>query len=73
VNAQGTQWDCKYIPVNAQGEQRGCIVSGDGPGVQRIELVYVCVCEGAEGRLGCRCILYSILYVTSILLVPVQT
>jgi len=36
-----------------------------------IELMYVCVCEGGEGRLGCGCILlYSILYVTSVLLVP---
>ena len=36
-----------------------------------IEFVYVCVCEGGEGRLGCgRILLYSILYVTSILLVP---
>ena len=36
-----------------------------------IALVYVSVCEGGEGRLRCGCILlYSILYVTSILLVP---
>jgi len=35
VNAQGAQWDCKCIPVNAQGDQSGCIVSGDGPKVQR--------------------------------------
>jgi len=35
VNAQGAKWDCEYISVNAQGGQRGCIVSGDGPGVQR--------------------------------------
>ena len=23
MNAQGAQWDCKCIPVNAQGDQRG--------------------------------------------------
>jgi len=35
-----------------------------------IELVYVCVCEGNEGRLGCGFILlYSEFYLTSILLV----
>jgi len=51
VNAQGAQWDCKCIPVNA----RGCIVSGDEPG---------CVCEEGEGRLGCGFILlYSIFYI----------
>ena len=33
-----------------------------------IELVYVCVCEGGEGRLECGFILlYSIFYLTSIL------
>jgi len=21
LNAQGAQWDCRYIPVNAQGDQ----------------------------------------------------
>ena len=37
----GFVWGC--IPVNAQGDQKGCIVSGDGPGVQR-DWVGVCVC-----------------------------
>jgi len=36
-----------------------------------IELVYVCVCEGGEGRLGSGFIvLYSIFYLTSIFLLP---
>ena len=49
-------------PVNAQGAQWGCNVSGDGPGVQRDRVdvcmcvcvcVCVCVCEWDVSRLGC--------------------
>jgi len=45
VNAQGAQRGCRYIPVNAHGDQLDCTVSGDEPGVQRVsELCGVCVC-----------------------------
>ena len=43
MNTQGTQWDCRCIPVNAQGDQRNCTVSGDESGVQR-DCVDICVC-----------------------------
>jgi len=46
VNAQGAQWDCKCIPVNAQGDQRGWLSLEMDQESSRIELVYVCVCEG---------------------------
>ena len=67
--AQGAQWDSKCIPVNAQGAQRGCTVSIEmDKEFSGIELVYVCVCEGGEGRLGCGFILlYSMFYLTSML------
>jgi len=35
VNTEGAQSDCRCIPVNAQGAQWGCTVSGDGLGVQQ--------------------------------------
>ena len=35
VKAQGAQWECRYIPVQAQGDQLDCTVSGDEPGVQQ--------------------------------------
>ena len=84
MNAQGAQWDYKCIPVNVQGDQRGISLEMDQES-SGIELVYVCVWEGGEGRLGCGFILlYSIFYVlyskfyilymlhilTSILLLP---
>ena len=42
VNAQGAQWGCRYIPVNAQEDQLDCIVSGGKAGVQRGCVVCVC-------------------------------
>ena len=63
MNAQGAQWDYKCIPVNVQGDQRGISLEMDQES-SGIELVYVCVWEGGEGRLGCGFILlYSIFYV----------
>ena len=61
MNTQGAQWDCKCIPVNAQGDQRVVLSLEMDQESSGIELVYVCVCEGGEGRLGCGfMLLYSI-------------
>ena len=48
VNAQGTQWSCGYIPMNAQGDRLDCTVTGDEPGVQQDCVGCVCVYEGCR-------------------------
>ena len=55
ANAHGAQWSCRYIPVNAQGDQLDCTVSRDEPGVQRDCVVCVCVCVRDVGvnSFGC--------------------
>jgi len=63
-NAQGAQWDCKCIPVNAHWDQRGCIVSGGGPGVQR-GWVGVCVCVWGGWRKTWVRVYSSIFYILS--------
>jgi len=50
VNAQGAQWVVLFLELDQES-------SG-------IEFVYVCVCEGGVGRLGCGFVLlYSIFYI----------
>ena len=51
VNAHRAQWGCRYIPVNAKGEQMDCTVSGDKPGFQQDCVVSVCVWMRDVGRL----------------------
>ena len=60
VNAQRAQWGCRYIPVNAQGDQLDCTVSGGKPGVQWDCVVCACVCMTDVGRLGCVIVLTDI-------------
>ena len=65
MNAQGAQRDCKHISTSLRThrENRGIVLSLEmDQESSGIELVYVCVCEGGEGRLGCGfMLLYSIL------------
>ena len=53
MNAQGAQWDCKCIPANLQGDQRGCISLERDQESSGIELVYACVyVQGVKADLG---------------------
>ena len=51
MNTQGAQWDCKCIPVNAQGDQRVVLSLEMDQESSGIELVCVCV-RGVKEDLG---------------------